>query len=227
MELLFRGKYMTFTHNHLTKIYWLFILGFGLVAFSSTRETIGLICIAVIYLALVAIALRSMSHQVIVSGRKLTSKNLFGERSILILPESRIYIRKNIQSYNFVIRHYDYSIKIVNPRETIKINANVNHADDLYQFIAEIEQRVILPLWLERFSENHFLKMDDSLTVMKKGIKYKDKTYLYENLAGMELEQGYFRLLVNGKLWQTAALALPVSDIPNLMTFMALINQGN
>lgn len=218
---------MTFTHNHLTKIYWILLLGLGLLAFTSTNQTGGVICITIIYLMLIGFAIRSMSHQVIVSGRKLTSKNLFGERSILILPESRIYIRKNIQSFNFVIRHYDYSIKIVNPRETLKINANVNHADDLYQMIAEIEQRIILPAWLEKFSQNRALKMDDTLTIMRNGLKYKDKTYLYENLARMELERGYFRLLADGKLWQTSILALPVSAIPNLITFMTLINQDN
>ena len=218
---------MTFTHNHLTKIYWILLLGLGLLAFTSTNQTGGVICITIIYLMLIGFAIRSMSHQVIVSGRKLTSKHLFGERSILILPESRIYIRKNIQSFNFIIRHYDYSIKIVNPRETLKINANVNHADDLYQMIAEIEQRIILPAWLEKFSQNRALKMDDTLTIMRNGLKYKDKTYLYENLAGMELERGYFRLLADGKLWQTSILALPVSAIPNLITFMTLINQDN
>lgn len=218
---------MTFTHNHLTKVYWIILLGLAGFSLTITRDTAALILIIAVYLVFIWLALRSMSHKVIVSGRKLTSKNIFSERSILILPESRIYIRRNLQSFNLIIRHYDYSIKVVNPRETLKINANVNDADVLYDLISEIEQKVILPVWLEKFLQRHSLQMDNTLTIMTKGIKYKDKTYLYKDLSGIELERGYFRLLANGKLWQTAVLALPVSDIPNLITFMTLINQDN
>ncbi|MDE2420585.1 MAG: hypothetical protein KGO49_05330 [Gammaproteobacteria bacterium] len=210
---------MEFTSNHVTKFYWILLLFMCLPLLAM--KVIG----CVLYLVVLGFAVRSMTSQVIVSGNRLTSKNIFKERTINILPESRIYICRNMQSINFVLRFYDYSIKIVNPDETLKINANVNDADTLYQIVAGLEQKHILPVWLERFSNQPSLALDDNLTMTRNGIKYKNKVYLYDNLSGMKLESGYFRLMANGKLWQTALLALPVSAIPNIVTFMTLMNQ--
>ena len=216
---------MNFTSNHLTKFYWMLLLIIFIPIVTIPKETTGSLIFGGFYLILLGLAIRSMSNQVIVSRNRLTIKNLFKEQSIDILPESRIYIRKNVQSLNFVFRFYDYSIRVVNPDQTLKINANVNDADTLYQIVAELEQKYILPVWLERFSNQSTLTLDGTLTMTRNGIKYKNKIYLYNNLSGMELKSGHFRLMANGKLWQTTLLVLPVSAIPNIITFMTLINQ--
>lgn len=217
---------MQFTCNHLTRFYWIILLIVCSSLLTIPDSNSGLLIMALCYLALISLALHSMTRKVIINSRYVTCKNLFKEQSIRIVPESRIYIRKNLQSLNLVYRHYDYRIKIINRNQTLTINANVNDADTLFALIGQIEQDVILPLWLERFSHSHNLKLDANLTLLKTGIQYKNKTYLYENLSGMELKNGHFQLLANGRLWQTAVLNLPVFEIPNLLTFMTLTNQN-
>jgi hypothetical protein len=218
--------FMQFTCNNLTRFYWivLLILFSSLLTIPDTSG--GMLLTLICYLALVGLALHSMTRKVTINSRYITCKNLFKEQSIRIVPESRIYIRKNLQSFNLVYRHYDYRIKIINRDQTLSINANVNDADTLFAIIGQIEQEVILPQWLERFSRQSSVQLDANLTLLKTGIQYKNKTYLYENLSGMELKNGHFQLLSNGRLWQTAVLNLPVFEIPNLLTFMTLTSQN-
>lgn len=217
---------MTFTINNLTKFYWVLLLIGATFILFAMESSDGRLFMGLIFLLLIALAIRSMSYKVHIKGRKITKKTLFTERSINIFPESRIYITKNITSLYILYRHYNYAIKIINPNETLNINANVNDADVLYELIAELEQKIILPVWFERFSKQQSLKMDSHLSINNKGITYKNKDYPYESLSSIELEQGYFRLKADGKLWQTSVLALPVSAIPNLTTFMTLIQQN-
>ncbi|XID74970.1 DUF6585 family protein [Alkanindiges sp. WGS2144] len=217
---------MQFTCNNLTRFYWIILLVLFFPILSLADTPTGLFLLGISYLALLGFALNSMTRKIIVNNRHITCKNLFKEKSIRIIPESRIYICKNLHSLNLVYRHYDYRIKIINPNQTLTINANVNDADSLYALIAQLEHNVILPVWLERFHQKPSLRLDENLTLLKNGIQYKNKTYLYENLSGMELKNGHFQLVANGRLWQTPVLNLPVFTIPNLTTFMTLINHN-
>lgn len=140
-----------------------------------------------------------------IKGRKLIYKNLFIEKSINIIPESKIYIKRNIQSFFIIYQHYDYSIKVINPNEKLIISSNVNNVDELYALISSLEQKIILPVLLERYTNHKALIMDQNLSISTTGIKYKNKDYLYNSLSGIELENGYFKLLANGKLWQIMA----------------------
>lgn len=218
---------MIFTTNNITKFYWIVLLIGIFILLFAIRNTGGRVFIATAFLVLLALAIRSMTHQVMIKGRRLVYKNLFNEKSINIIPESKIYVKRNIQSFFILYRHYDYSIKIINPNEELNINSNVNNADELYRLVANLEQKIILPVLLERYSNQQTLAMDKDLTISFTGIKYKNKDYLYNSLSGIELENGYFRLLANGKLWQTSILALPISAIPNMTTFMTLIHHNN
>lgn len=214
---------MTYTRNTLTKFYWIALLAFLIALLFAFSDPIGRLCIAIFALVLTFLAIRSITSQIIVSGKKISTKNLFSENSINITPESRIYIRRNIQSLFLVLRHYDYSIKIVNPNKSLTLNANVNSADELYDAIAQLEQKIILPILIERFSKQNSLVMDQDLSINNQGIRYKNKDYPYESLSKIEFKDGYFRLLAEGKLWQTAVLALPISSIPNSITFSTLL----
>lgn len=220
---------MEFTNNHLTKFYWAVLLILLLPILSIPDTTLSLIILLIGYLAIIAFAINSMTRKVTVSGRRITQKNIFKESAIRIIPESKIYICKNIQSLYFLYRHYNYSIKVVNPDQTLKINANVNNADDLYQLVAQLEQTVIQPVLLDRFIRAGAIQMDNALSISKTGLSYKNKTYQYDKLSGIELKNGHLHLMANGKLWQTNVLVLPVANIPNLLTAMTLLhhNQAN
>lgn len=215
---------MNFTINNLTKFYWITLLIAVAFLLFSIKYSDGLLAIGILFLILLIFAIRSMSYQINVKGRKLSYKNLFSEKSINIIPESKIYIRRNIQSLFYIFRHYDYSIKVVNPNESLNINSNVNDADQLYELISQLEQKIIFPLLLERYTDQQLLMLDQYLGISTKGIKYKNKNYLYDSISSIEFENGYFRLLAEGKLWQTTVLALPISSIPNPTTFMTLIH---
>lgn len=214
---------MTYTRNTLTKFYWIVLLAFLIVLLFAFSDPIGRLIIALFFIALAFLAIRSITSQITVKGRKISYKNLFTENSINITPESKIYIRRNIQSLFLVFRHYDYSIKIMNPNETLTLNSNVNSADELYDAIAQLEQQIILPVLIERFSKQNSLVMDQDLSLNTQGIRYKNKDYPYDSLSKIEFKDGYFRLLAEGKLWQTAVLALPISSIPNSITFSTLL----
>ncbi|OAL78474.1 hypothetical protein AY606_08605 [Acinetobacter sp. SFB] len=215
---------MTFSTNNLSKVYWsILLIGLTLILLSIDAPG-GKSVFAIIYVVLIALAIRSFSYKVNVTGRKITTRTLFTENSISIRPESRIYIRKNIASLFFLYRHYDYKIKIINPKEKLNINANVNDADALFELIAQLEQKIIFPVSWEHFSTQKKLRLDQDLTIHPQGITYKDKDYLYRSLSNIELEQGYFRLKAEGKMWETTVLALPISQIPNLTTFMLLVH---
>lgn len=215
---------MNFTINNLTKFYWIALLTGGIFLLFSIQYSDGRLAIGILFLILLIFAIRSMSYQISVKGRKLSYKNLFSEKSINIIPESKIYIRRNIQSIFYIFRHYDYSIKVVNPNGSLNINSNVNDADQLYELISQLEQKIIFPLLLERYTNQQLLMLDQYLGISSKGIKYKNKNYLYDSISSIEFENGYFRLLAEGKLWQTPVLALPISSIPNPTTFMTLIH---
>lgn len=214
---------MTYTRNTLTKFYWIVLLAFLIVLLFAFSDPIGRLIIALFFIALAFLAIRSITSQITVKGRKISYKNLFTENSINITPESKIYIRRNIQSLFLVFRHYDYSIKIMNPNETLTLNSNVNSADELYDAIAQLEQQIILPVLIERFSKQNSLVMDQDLSLNTQGIRYKNKDYPYDSLSKIEFKDGYFRLLAEGKLWQTAVLALPISSIQNSITFSTLL----
>lgn len=215
---------MAFSTNNLSKVYWIILLIGLTMILLSIDATEGKTVFGIIYVILIALAIRSFSYKVSVTGRKITTHTLITENSISILPESRIYIRKNIASLFLLYRHYDYGIKIINPKEKLNINANVNDADALFELIAQLEQKIIFPVSWERFSTQKKLKLDQDLTIHPQGITYKNKDYLYKSLSSIELEQGYFRLKAEGKMWETTVLALPVSQIPNLTTFMSLVH---
>lgn len=173
---------MTYTRNTLTKFYWIVLLAFLIVLLFAFSDPIGRLIIALFFIALAFLAIRSITSQVTVKGRKISYKNLFTENSINITPESKIYIRRNIQSLFLVFRHYDYSIKIMNPNETLTLNSNVNSADELYDAIAQLEQQIILPVLIERFSKQNSLVMDQDLSLNTQGIRYKNKDYPYDSL---------------------------------------------
>ena len=215
---------MEFTHNHLTKFYWILLLVFGLFAVSMPDDFWSKASFFVCWLGLLFVALRAMSLKVVVQGRRLTEKNLFAEKSIDILPESRIYIRRNLQSFNLIIRHYDYRITVVNPHETLKINANVNDADQLFDAVAQLERRYVTPGWLDQFARQGRLQLDRQWLVTRTGLEYRGKAYFFDKINGMELKNGQFMLMADGRLWQTAVLNVPVSEIPNVYSFMALLN---
>ncbi|OTG91942.1 DUF6585 family protein [Acinetobacter sp. ANC 3813] len=191
---------MTYTRNTLTKFYWIVLLAFLIVLLFAFSDPIGRLIIALFFIALAFLAIRSITSQITVKGRKISYKNLFTENSINITPESKIYIRRNIQSLFLVFRHYDYSIKIMNPNETLTLNSNVNSADELYDAIAQLEQQIILPVLIERFSKQNSLVMDQDLSLNTQGIRYKNKDYPYDSLSKIEFKDGYFRLLAEGKL---------------------------
>ncbi|MEG0482061.1 MAG: hypothetical protein RR575_05370 [Acinetobacter sp.] len=218
---------MVFTTNNLTKFYWIALLiGLFFLLF-TIKNSGGRMFIATIFFVLFILAIRSITSQVMIKGRKLIYKNLFIEKSINIIPESKIYIKRNIQSFFIIYQHYDYSIKVINPNEKLIISSNVNNVDELYALISSLEQKIILPVLLERYTNQKALIMDQNLSISTTGIKYKNKDYLYNSLSGIELENGYFKLLANGKLWQTTILTLPASSIPNLTTFMTLIHHSS
>ncbi len=118
-----------FTHNHVSKIYWLFgvvlLLGALIQAAPENR-----MIFALILLGYGLLCTYIMSNRVIVKNNSLTAKHFLSEKSIFILPDSRIYIRRSLQTINFIIRRYDYSIKVVNKDRTLTLNANVNNADE-------------------------------------------------------------------------------------------------
>ncbi|MGE8541239.1 MAG: DUF6585 family protein [Acinetobacter sp.] len=174
---------MTYTRNTLTKFYWIVLLAFLIVLLFAFSDPIGRLIIALFFIALAFLAIRSITSQITVKGRKISYKNLFTENSINITPESKIYIRRNIQSLFLVFRHYDYSIKIMNPNETLTLNSNVNSADELYDAIAQLEQQIILPVLIERFSKQNSLVMDQDLSLNTQGIRYKNKDYPYDSLS--------------------------------------------
>lgn len=219
---------MEFTSNHLTKFYWvvLLVLCLPIISFIS-HSTTSLVVVLIAYAIIITFAVHSFTRKVIVSGRRLTQKSIFKEESIRITPESKIYICQNLQSLYLLYRHYNYTIQIINPDQMLKINANVNDADSLYHLVAQLEKTVVLPVWLERFARNGGLQMDESLSINKTGLTYKNKTYKYEKLSGIELKNGHLHLMANGKLWQTNVLLLPVAKIPNLVTFMTLLNHND
>ena len=217
---------MEFSNNHLTKFYWAVLLVLFLPILSMPDSTMGMLIILVAYFIIIAGAVHSMTRKITVAGSRLTQKNIFKEDSIRIIPESKIYICQNLQSFYFLYRHYNYSIKIINPNQALKINANVNNADDLYHLVAQLEQTVVLPVLLERFIDKGSIQMDDALSMNKTGLSYKNKTYSYDKLSAIELKNGHLHLMANGKLWQSSVLVLPVANIPNLRTFMTLLNQN-
>ena len=218
---------MEFSNNHLTKFYWGILLVLFLPVISLPDSTIGLTIVLVAYFVIIAFAINSVTRKITVSGRRITQKNIFKEDSIRIIPESKIYICQNLQSLYFLYRHYNYSIKIVNPDQTLKINANVNNADDLYHLVAQLEQTVVLPVLLERFTHDGAIQMDTALSMSTTALSYKNKTYTYEKLSGIELKNGHLHLMANGKLWQSNVLLLPVTNIPNLHTFMTILNHSD
>ena len=218
---------MEFSNNHLTKFYWAVLLVLFLPIISMPDSTMGMMIVLVAYLIIIAGAVHSMTRKITVAGSRLTQKNIFKEDSIRIIPESKIYICQNLQSFYFLYRHYNYSIKIVNPNQTLKINANVNNADDLYHLVAQLEQTVVLPVLLERFTRDGAIQMDTALSMSTTALSYKNKTYNYEKLSGIELKNGHLHLMANGKLWQSNVLLLPVTNIPNLHTFMTILNHSD
>ncbi len=216
---------MAFTHNHLTKFYWILLLVFGLFAVSMPDDVWSKVSFFVCWLGLLFVALRAMSLKVMVQGRRLTAKNLFAEKSIDILPESRIYIRRNLQTFNLIIRHHDYRITVVNPNETLKINANVNDADQLFDAVAQLERRHVTSGWLDRFARQGRLQLDGQWLITRTGLEHRGKAYFFDQINGIALKNGQFMLMADGRLWQTAVLSVPVSEIPNLHSFMALLDR--
>lgn len=213
-----------FTHNHFSKIYWVIGILICIMVFFQADETTTKASVGVIACFVIGMAVKAMSHQVIVSNNKIVSKNLFGEKSILVTSDSRIYLRQSLQSYNVIIRHYDYEIHIVNRNESLKINANVNDADTLFGYMRQLEQKIILPKWIESFARNRQLKADDHLSLFEDKIKINNKEYDYVSLSSITLVNGQLSLKKAGKLWETNVLVLPVSKIPNLSTCLTIIH---
>lgn len=218
------GISVEFTHNHFSKIYWILGLVLAASVVGTPDTATGKFVASAPFFLLLFFGLKAMSHRVSIHGRRLTSKTLFGEQSIDILPQSRIYIRRNMQSYNLILRHYDYRIDVVNPGQTLKINANVNDADQLFEAVAQLERRYISPDWLDQWQRNRRLQLDDRWLLTPTGIQYGKKTFFFDKINAIDVNHGYFRILADGKLWQTALLSVPVSELPNIHTFMHLLS---
>lgn len=215
---------MSFSKNSLTQFYWIaFIVLIASFLTADNNSSIQIFLVILFSLS-IGFSIRSITSKVIIKEQTITFRNLFTEKSIYITPESKIYIKRDVQSVNFIFRHYDYSVTVVNPNETLSINTNVNNADKLYGLISELEQKIILPVLYKHYKNNHRLILDQYLSINPSGIQYKGREYLYTYLTGIEFKNGHFNLLAEGKLWQTTVFSLAVSDIPNLNTFITLVH---
>lgn len=217
---------MTFTTNNLTKFYWVISI-FGTIysLLFLIRDISWRIAIFVICLILIGLAIKSFTYKVNVRDKNIAFKHLFNKDQITIRPESIIYMTKNTISFNFILRLYDFKIKIINPNQTLIINANVNHADQLFTIIEEFEQKIILPVLYEQFINHHYLEFDNNLLLDSKSLTYKNKQYAFNTVTGIEIENGNFILL--GKRWhgKIHILSLPISSIPNLTSFTTLVHK--
>ena len=136
-----------------------------------------------------------------------------------------VYTKRNFQSFNVIIRRYDYQIKIINGNEVVKINANMNNADALFELVRDMESEYILPYWIESFNRMQMLKFDEKLMLEKNGIRYNNKLYNYSSLSSITIQNGSVYLKKEGALWQSAVLTIPCANIPNLQTFLTIVHQ--
>lgn len=220
---------MEFEIRDLHKFYWIIILlAYSYFLFSIPNTEALKILFIIFYPILICLATISLTRKVIISGRKITTKTILGKKSIVITQNSRIYIKKNVTTINHIIKIHNYEITIINSNQSLKINANVNNHETLYEEISELECSIILPELVNRFSKNNnSLAMDSSLAITPAGVKYKNKLYSYESILKIKLGNGNLSFIKEGKLWETSLFTIPISNIPNLNTFLYLIRIDN
>lgn len=213
----------TFTHNHFSKVYWVLIIIGLFLAFTSFDDWIVKIIVGLPALFIILWSIKTMTHKVEISRNKITSKDLFGEKTVVITPRSRIYVKQSLQTVNVIFRHYDYAIRIENDQEVVKINANVNDADQLFAIVRALEAEIIYPRLVQKFKSSGQLQIDRHFLLTQYGIQYNNKNFDYIDLSSITFDNGYLRLNKTGKLWETCVLSVPVYDIPNLIAFMNIV----
>lgn len=213
----------TFTHNHLSKVYWVLIIIGLIFAFTNVDDWIVKVIIGLPALFIIFWAIKTMSHKVEIVRNKIISKDLFSEKTAIITPRSRIYVKQSLQTFNIIFRHYDYVIRIENDQEVIKINANVNDADELFAIVRSLEAEIIYPALVQKFESSGQLQIDSHFLLSQYGIQYKNKSFDYIDLSSITFDNGYLRLNKAGKLWETCVLSVPAFNIPNLITFMSIV----
>ena len=179
------------------------------------------------FIVFTILAIRSITHKVIIQDRQISFRNIFHEKSIMIMPDSRIYITRDTYSFNFIFRIYHFKIKVINSNQTLVFNANVNNSNKLFELIEHLENQIILPTLYKRFIENHYLEFDTNLSISKMSLIYKNKDYFFETIQSIEIDHSHFKLLSDGLLWKKQIVAIRIPSIPNLTTFTTIVHQIN
>lgn len=219
---------MTFSKNHLTQFYWVLFLFYLLYCFIAVATDLAWkISIFSMFVISIILAIRSITHKVIIQDRQISFKNIFHEKSITIMPDSRIYITRDTYSFNFIFRIYHFKIKVINSNQTLVINATVNNSDKLFEMVKNLENRIILPNLYKFFTENQYLEFDTNLSINNISLIYNNKNYYFETIQSIEIDHSHFKFLSNGLLWKKQIVAIRIPSIPNLTTFTTIVHRIN
>jgi hypothetical protein len=221
----------TFTHNYVSHLYCIIVFILIVAIFGRADEVNNVSATYAIFYAVLAgspailFLVKNLSEKLVIDKNRIVRTDLFSKDSVLINKYSLIYTKRNFQSFNVIIRRYDYQIKIINGNEVVKINANMNNADALFELVRDMESEYILPYWIESFNRMQMLKFDEKLMLEKNGIRYNNKLYNYSSLSSITIQNGSVYLKKEGALWQSAVLTIPCANIPNLQTFLTIVHQ--
>lgn len=216
----------TFTFNNLSKLYWIVgLCAGGYFGLSAMSSWIGKGIVGAILLGFIVFFLFLATNSVLIDDNEVTCKNIFRKKTVQITPASKIYVKENLHRYYYVFLYHDYQIRIVNGKEELKINANVNEADVLFRRIAKLETQIITPTVVEEFNRAKQYQFDHHILLTEESFRYKNREYRYETLMPMQINNGHLQLVKSGKLRPVTVLNLSLSDIPNLQTFFHLIEK--
>lgn len=215
-----------FSRNWVIKLYCALILFFLIsIAVGDGPSSGGMFEFLLIFVVLF-FAIRVFTDKVIIERHKVTSKTLFGEKSIIINPNSLIFIKRNSFSFNFILRINSYNIRIENsPNDILKINADVQDVDELFGCIQNLEQELITPKVVDTFATHGAIQMKNLIYISQDGFKVGGKAFSYGKIKGVKIKEGNFVVYGEGRMWDRALLTKPVYDIPNLQTNLMLLSQ--
>ena len=162
----------------------------------------------------------SRSVRVLLYKDHLVRRSLLGNRVFRLNAKTEFYYYHLPSRMGSMLLRQPY-ITLKYGKKMLTLDSSLQHVDILRDALLELEQIYQQPV-TEHALLNHRSIFFGELKVSATGLAYKNQVLSYHDVKDCSLQKGHFRVLKQqGK--QTA-LDIPVSKIPNIKTFFAVLD---
>lgn len=162
----------------------------------------------------------SRSVRVLLYKDHLVRRSLLGSRTFQLNARTEFYYYHLQPLLGSMLLRQPY-ISLKCGKKMLTLDSSIQHVDILRDALLELEQIYQQPV-TEHALLNHRSIFFGELKVSATGLAYKNQVLSYHDVKDCSLQKGHFRVLKQqGK---HSALDIPVSKIPNIKTFFAVLD---